>query len=205
MRIQFFGLTVLALALAGCSSEAPPTETKAEVKKEPEKVAGPITGKEAYEKMYKQGREWSPDIQALSLKSEDVPGQTVADGKAAGWTAVFVSASKGESRTITWALAPFGDYRKGLNAGQPVKWGGPTTKSKPFSMTEVTLDSDEAQKTAASDPKGAEWLKSNSDKPLSFYLGAEQKYTAPVWVVTWGSTKEGYIKALNAATGATVK
>jgi len=72
-------------------------------------------------------------------------------------------------------------------------------------MSEVTLDSDEAQKTAGEDPKGAEWIKSHSDAPASFYLGAEQRFTAPVWVVTFGTGTEKYIKALNASTGAAVK
>jgi hypothetical protein len=203
MKKHLFGVAIVVpalLALAACSSEAPPVE-KAEAKKEPEKVAGPMTGKEAFYEMYKPAREWATDIQALSLKSEAVPDQPVADGKAAAWTAVFVSPSKMEMRTITWALAPFGEYRKGINAGQPVRWGGATTKSKPFSMTEVTLDSDAAQKAAAEDPKGSVWLKSNAGKPLSFYLGAEQRFPAPVWVVAWGNSKEGYSKYLNAATG----
>ena len=207
MQSRIFGIAVLIpalLALGACSSDPPPAP-KAEVKKEPEKTAGPMSGKDAYWEMYKPAREWSTDIQVLSLKSEDVPGQTVADGKAAAWTAVFVSPGKMEMRTITWALAPFGEYRKGMTAPAPVKWAGPTTKAKPFSMTEVTLDSDAAQKAAAEDPKGSVWLKGNPGKPLSFYLGAESRFTAPVWVVAWGNAKEGYSKYLNAATGAGVK
>jgi len=192
------------VALAACSSEPPPAP-KAEVKKEPEKVAGPMTGKDAYFEMYKPARAWSPDIQVLSLKSEAVPGQKVVDGKAAAWTVVFASPSKMEMRTITWALEPFGEYRKGMNPGQPIKWGGPTTKSKPFSMSDVTLDSNDAEKKSAEDPKGAGWIKSNPGAPVSFYLGADQRFTAPVWVVTHGTAKEGYIKALNAATGADAK
>jgi hypothetical protein len=205
MQKRIFGVLFPALMmLAACSSEPPPAP-KAEVKKEPAKVAGPMSGKDAYFAMYKLAREWAPDIQVLSLKSEAVPGQTVTEGKAAGWTAVFVSPSKMEMRTITWALAPFGETRKGITPTAPLKWGGPTTKSKPFSMTEVTLDSAEAQTKAAEDPKGAAWIGSHAGAPVSFYLGAEQRFHSPVWVVTHGNTKEGYIKALDSATGATVK
>ena len=203
MQKRIFGVLFPALMmLAACSSEPAP---KAEVKKEPAKVAGPMAAKEAYFAMDKGAREWAPDLQVLSLNSEAVPGQKGADGKAAAWTAVFVSAAKMELRKITWALEPFGDYRKGMNAGQPVKWGGPTTKSKPFSMSEVTLDSDDAQKKAAEDPKGAAWLAGHSGAPVSFYLGSDQRFTAPVWVITHGTGSEKYIKAINAATGADAK
>ena len=207
LNIRSIGAALLIPALvvlAGCSSEPPPAP-KAETKKEPEKVAGPLSGKEAYFAMYKGAREWAPDVQVLSLKSEVVPGQKVVDGKAAAWTVVFASQSKMEIRTITWALAPFGENRKGMNPGQPLRWGGPTTKSKPFSMTDVTLDSDDAEKKSAEDAKGAGWIKSNPGAPVSFYLGADQRFTAPVWVIKHGDTKESYTKAINAATGAEAK
>jgi hypothetical protein len=201
MKKHIFGVlfTALTMLLAVNPAAAQP---KADAKKA---TAGPRTAKDAYFAMYKGAREWAPDVQVLSLKSEVVPGQKVEAGKAAGWTVVFASTAKMETRTITWALEPFGTNRKGMNPGQPVRWGGPTTKAKPFSMTEVALDSDAAQQKAAADPKGAAWIAGHAGAPVSFYLGSDQRFTAPVWVITHGSAKEGYIKAINAATGAEAK
>jgi hypothetical protein len=195
----------ILLTLSACSSEAP---AGAEKKEEPRKIAkteAPMSGKDAYWEMYKPAREWATDIQVLSLKSESVPGVKIEDGKAGGWTAVFVSPSKSEARTITWALSAFGDYRKGMNAAQPVKWGGPTTKSKPFAMGDVSIDSDAAMKAAAGNPKASGWLKEHSDKPASFYLGNDQRFTAPVWVVEWGNEKDGYRALINASNGEPAK
>jgi hypothetical protein len=200
MQKRMLSVLLAVVTMIAVGSAAP------DAKKDAGKAAaGPRAAKDAYFAMYKLAREWSPDIQVLSVKSEVVPGQKVEAGKAAAWTVVFASASKMETRTITWALEPFGNNRKGMNPGQPVKWGGPTTKAKPFSMSEVTLDSDAAQQKAAADPKGAAWIASHAGAPVSFYLGADQRFTAPVWVITHGSAKEGYIKAINAATGAEAK
>ena len=203
MRINQFALSLLipaVVALVGL-----PGQALAQAKKAESKAAAPMTGKDAYWEVYKLARQWSPDIQVLSLKSETVPGSAAGDGKAAAWTVAVASPTMKQMRTITWSLVPFGAFKKGMNSGAPVAWAGPTTKSKPFSMTDVTLDSSDAEKKATDDPKGATWLKAHPGLPVEYYLGSEQKYPAPVWVVTHGNKAERYTKALLSSTGAAVQ
>jgi len=196
--------TVAALVLSACS-EAPNTTAKVEteVKKEPAKAPEAITAQRAFYEMYKPARTWATDLLALSVTSGEVPNIKNEDGKAGLWTAVFVSPSRREARSFTYAVVDNGDIRKGVNISNALTWGGATKTSKPFTSSEFAVDSDAAYKTAFA--KAETWLKKHPNMQPTFRLGNASRFAAPVWYIMWGTTKNGYAALVNATTGAIEK
>ena len=196
---------VAGLVLSACS-EAPKTTAKVEIeaKKEPAKAPEAVTAQTAYYAMYKPARTWATDLLALSLVSGEVPNIKNEDGKAGLWTAIFVSPSRKEARSFTYAVANSGgDIRKGVNVSNALLWTGATKTSKAFSNGEFVVDSDAAYKAAFE--KAAGWLKKHPNQKASLRLGNASRFAAPVWYVMWGTTKNGYAALVNATTGAIVK
>ena len=141
---------VATLLLSACS-EAPKVAAKVETeaKKEPAKAPEAITAQRAFYEMYKPARAWATDLLALSVASGEVPNIKNEDGKAGMWTVVFVSPSRKEARSFTYAVVDSGaDIRKGVNISNALTWGGATPTSKPFSNSEFAVDSDAAYKAA---------------------------------------------------------
>src|ERR1035437_6584932 len=195
---------VASLVLSACS-EAPKTTAtvETEVKKEPAKAPEAVTAHRAFYEMYKPARTWATDLLALSVISGEVPNIKNEGGKAGLWTAVFVSPSRKEARSFTYAVADNGDIRKGVNISNALPWGGATTMSKPFSNSEFVVDSDAAYKAALEKAEG--WLKTHPNEKATFRLGNASRFAAPVWYIMWGSTKNGYAALVNATTGAIEK
>jgi hypothetical protein len=196
---------VATLLLAACS-EAPKAEAKVETeaKKEPAKAPEAITAQRAFYEMYKPARAWATDLLALSVASGEAPNIKNEDGKAGMWTAVFVSPSRKEARSFTYAVVDSGaDIRKGVNISNALTWSGATATSKPFSNSEFTVDSDAAYKAAVE--KAADWLKKHPNQKATMRLGNASRFAAPMWYVMWGTTKNGYAALVNATTGAIVK
>jgi hypothetical protein len=194
---------VATLALAACS-EAPKPAVETATQKEPAKAPEAITALRAFYELYKPARAWAADLLALSVISGESPNIKNEDGKAGLWTVTFVSPSRKEARTFTYAVADSGaDVRKGINVGNALPWGGGTPASKPFSSSEFVVDSDAAYKTAFE--KAADWLKTHPDQKVTFQLGNASRLAAPVWYVKWGTEKKGYAAYVNATTGTIVK
>jgi hypothetical protein len=198
---------VAVLGLMACSTTPTPTtesKTETESKKEPTGPPQPVLAKTAFYEMYKPARSWAVDLLPLSLASNDVAGIKNEGGKAAMWTAVFVSPSRREARTFSYSIVDQGTtIRKGVNVGGAEAWSGPTPKSKPFQITEFAIDSDAAYKAAYE--KGEAWVKKHPDKQVTLSLVAASRFPAPVWYVIWGNTKSGYAAFVNATTGLTMK
>jgi hypothetical protein len=199
--LKAFAAAAAALALTACS-EAPQQATKTEEpKKEAPAKVEPVAAKTAYAAAYTSAaRNWTTDLQALSLASEELPGYKNEGGKAAVWKVIFGSPSQRMARVFTYSIASAGAYTKGVSAAPPQAWGG---QDLSFSQADFQTDSEAAVK-AASD-KAAEWLKANPDKKLSLMLGAAKQFPAPVWKVQWGdAAKGGYLVYVNATTGTIV-
>jgi hypothetical protein len=194
-----------ALVLAACS-EAPKTGSETSTSTESKETAGPpqpVSGKTAYWEMYKSARNWAKDLQPLTLVSKEIPGIKNEDGKAAMWDATFISPSQREARVFTYAIVAHPpDIYKGVTIGKPLPWNGPTHNSLPFMMTNVTVDSDAAYKTAAADADA--WLKKNPDKPLSMTLQNNARFQLPYWYMMWGTTKLGYAVVVNGTNGSVI-
>lgn len=205
-RKVLFAATAVAAAiiLSGCSVDPTTTAQVASVaKQEPPKAPEAIGAHAAYFEMYKPARAWAPDLLALTLKSGDVPNVTNADGKAGQWTAVFVSPSRHEARTFTYAVANSGaDIRKGINVSDKQVWNGATQYAKGFVNAEFSVNSDAAYKVASEKASG--WLKTHPKAKATFTLGNTNRFPAPVWYIMWGTSKEGYAVYVNATTGAVV-
>src|ERR1035441_5682361 len=120
---------VAVVAMTACSEAPTPTEIKkagVEIKQEPAKPEGPVAAQTAFYEMYKPARAWAPDLLPLSLISGEVKGTANDGGKAAMWTAVFVSPSRREARTFVWTVG------KGVGEAGAESWSGATPKSRPF-------------------------------------------------------------------------
>jgi hypothetical protein len=196
-------VAVAILLLTACSEPtktASTDTTSAAASKEPEKPAGPMTGKTAYWEMYTSARGWSKDIMPLSLVANEVPGIKNEDGKAGMWTAIFASPSMQQARTYTYAIAAHPpDIYTGVVIGAAVPWSGPTQAVVPFQMGEVSLDSDAAFK--AGSVKAADWIKKNPNNSAAVSLSDSTRFPSPVWTFFWGTKKNGYIAFVNATSG----
>jgi hypothetical protein len=204
--ILFTATAVVAALMLPACSEAPKPAAKVETEatKEPVKAPEAVTALRAFYEMYKPARGWATDLLALSMTSGEVPSIKNEDGKAGLWTAIFVSPSRKEARSFTYAVVDSGaDIRKGVSISDALPWAGATPDSKPFTSSEFAVDSDAAYKAALE--KAAVWLKAHPDQKPTFRLGNASRFPAPVWYVMWGSNKNGYAALVNATTGATLK
>ncbi|HXM44271.1 MAG TPA: hypothetical protein VN924_23750 [Bryobacteraceae bacterium] len=176
-----FSAAALLLLLAGCSTESPVPQKKAE-----EKPPEPVTGRYALQQMYIAARAWSADLQILRVTSILLPEVKAAPGKAAAWRALFVSASKSKAHDWTYSVVESeGNLHKGVFAGFDQSWSS-SGEAKPFSMAAVKVDSDEAYQTALK--KGAEYDKKNPGKPIIFLLEDNKQFPDASWRVIWGES-----------------
>lgn len=193
-----------ALVLAACSQAPATTEAKTETAPKKEAPAGPVTAKTAFFEMYKPARAWAPDFMLLSMDSNDVPGITSAGGKFGMWTAVFVSPSRNEARTFTYAVVSSGnEIHKGVDVSPAQSWSGATPASRPFQTMDFATDSDAAYQTAYA--KAESWVKQHPDKKVAFTLANASRFPTPVWYIVWGTKSSGYSVLVSASTGTEVK
>ncbi len=196
-----------ALFLTACSEAPRPAETKKAEAPAEAAPAGPpeaVAGRTAFFEMYKPARTWATDLLPLTLASGEVPGIKNEGGKAGMWTAVFVSPSRGEARTFVYAVADQGsDIHRGVSARGAQSWSGPTPQSRPFQITEFSINSDEAFKTA-SKMAGA-WLKRHPGQKVNITLASTARLPVPVWYIMWGNRQSGYLAPVVALTGLPMK
>jgi hypothetical protein len=193
-------LCVVLSAASGCSDSksvesktSPPAATAVA-------PAVPVAAQSAFYEMYRPARQWASDVMPLVVTSGELPGIANEGGRAGMWTSIFVSPSRREARTFSYAVKDSGiEIRKGVNIGRVQEWGGATPKSKPFSSVEFTVNSDTAYATAAK--KAEAWLKKNPKKKLAIYLASESRFPGPVWYFMWGDKKSGYLAFVSATTG----
>jgi len=196
------GTVIFLLSACSEAPQKPATETKAAA--EASKPAEPVAAREAFFEMYKPARAWAKDLMPLSLVSGEIPGFKNTDGKAALWTAVFVSPSLRQARTLTYAIANHApDIHKGVDVGGAEPWSGDTPMSQSFLSAEFGVDSDAAFKTASAKAEG--WLKKHPDMPVAMALGKTSRFNGPVWYIQWGTKKLGYAAFVNATTGDFIK
>jgi hypothetical protein len=196
--------TVALLALTACSETPKPTATEtkaaAEKKDEPPKPPEPVAAQTAFYEMYKPARAWASDLLPLSLSSGEVSSLKNEGGKAATWTAVFVSPGRQEARTFFYSVVNDGQtISKGVTAGGVQPWSGPTPKSRPFQINQFVVNSDAAYNTALA--KAGAWVKQHPGKKVAFALGSTARFPSPVWLVMWGNNQLGYAVYVDATTG----
>ncbi len=195
-RLLGVATSAMAFLLLTACSGAPKTEAAPEPKAET-LPTGPVSAKTAFWEMYKPAYNWSKDAEPLSMAADMIPEMKFENGKAAQWTAIFVSPSLKEARTLTYAVA--GEHKGNtISGGQP--WSGAVAKSEPFLTSVFVVDSDAAFKTA--EEKASDWLKKNPNAKVEMYLASEKRFANPVWYVIWGDpNKSGYVAFVDATTG----
>jgi hypothetical protein len=199
LTLTAFAALAASLTFIGCS-EAPKSAATAERSKEAAKPPEPISAKTAFWKMYKPIYAWSKDAMPLSLTNKEVADLSGEAGKEPVWIGVWVSPSKREARTVIYSEIDSGsDVHKGVTVGAGAIWSGATRDSKPFQNGEFSVDSEAAYKIAYA--KAESWLKTHPGKKPSMLLASAARYSAPVWLVTWGDQKSGFSTVINATSG----
>ncbi len=146
----------------------------------------PVGGQSAFFKMYSSARAWSIDAQAMEMtpiKMESIPPK---DGKFPAWKAQFVSPSKMRSKNFTFSITTADGLSEGIYSGNEEPYSGPRGQNSAFNPQALKIDSPDALKTALG--KGADYVKKNPDKPITFILEQVKKFQNPTWRVLWGDS-----------------
>ncbi len=187
----------LLLALTACS-EAPKTE-KAKV---PETPPEPLSGRQAFQKMYPAARGWALDAVPLQLKSIDLSQVKAEKGKTGAWQAIFVSPSKVKSKTYTYsAIEAEGNLHQGVFAGLEEDFAVGRGAATLFDIAAIKVDSDQAYDVAAK--KSADYIKKYPGKPMSYILERTNRLPDLAWRVIWGESvgSSDYSVYVDASTG----
>ena len=195
------GLTaILVLVLTACSSSDSGAAKKAEEKPDP-----PLTGRQAFQRMFPQARAWALDAQPLQLTSYNLSHLKTAAGKAGAWQATFVSMGQHKARVYSWsAVEAEGNLHKGVFAGPEQSYAAPSGQESPFLIAAIRTDSDEAYEVTMKQKDTIAFLKSTPDQPVMFLLEKTRRFPDVTWRVLFGqsvSTSE-YSVYIDATTGA---
>ena len=197
-RLRWF----LPLALFVCAcSEAPKTAEE----KKPPKAAEPLTGRQAFQRMYPQARGWAPDAQPIEIRSVRLGPGKAEPGQSGAWQVIFVSPSRGKAKPYTYSsVESDGNLHEGVFGGTEEDYSG-RGDSSPFLIAAIKVDSDEAYKTAAE--KSADYLKKNPDKPVMFLMEQTKRFGDVTWRVIWGDSvsTSDYSVFVDATTGKLVQ
>lgn len=194
-------VALLLISLVGCSS----TPNKTVAKKEADIPDEPLTGRQAFQKMFPMARGWARDAMPLRMQSYNLSQVKSEKGKAGAWQATFVSASLSRARPYSWsAVEAEGNLHKGVFAGLEESWSGPSGQELPFEVAAIRMDSDQAYEAAIKNKVAMAFLKKNPNKPVMFLLEKTHRFPDLAWRVVWGesvSTSE-YSAFIDATTGA---
>ncbi len=172
-------LTGAILFLAGCS-EAPKPAAKKEEKEPPK----PLTGKNAFYKMYVAARSWAPDAQILKINSIHLEELKAEPGKAAAWQVILGSPTKLKKKAYTWsAVESAGNLHEGVFSGLEEDWDG---RGKPMLIAALKADTSDAYKIALE--KSADYVKKNPGQRVNFQFEKTDKHPNPSWRVFWGDS-----------------
>jgi hypothetical protein len=176
-------LLPLALLLSACS-EAP----KVEKAKAPAKAPEPLTGRQAFQRMYPAARGWATDALPIQLRSVNLSQVKVEKGQAGAWQCMFVSTSHAKAKTYTYSsVEAEGNLHEGTFAGPEESYTA-RGQSFPFAIAAIRFDSDQAFDIAAE--KSADYITKNPDKPVLYLLEQTSRFPVLTWRVIWG-TSEG--------------
>jgi hypothetical protein len=195
-RLEIFAAALAVILLAGCSEPI-----KTEITKEAARPPEPLTGRQAFQRVYPQARAWAPDAQPLQVRSVQLPQVTAEPGKSGAGEVIMISPSKGKSKTYTCpAVEAEGNLHQGVFGGLEDSYAarGPQF---PFSLAAIKTDSDEAYQTASE--KSADYMQKHPDMPMSFLLEQTNRFPDVTWRVIWGDSASAsdYSVFVDASTG----
>jgi len=194
---------ILALLLAACGGASAPVK-----KKEAEKPPEPVTGLKAFFQMYSSARTWAADLTPLSCTSLSLKEVPAADGKYPVWNCTFISETRKQSKTYTYAVVNAdGGINKGIYGRNEESYSGPRGNNSPFPMQALKKDTDEAYKTALAHKDAVAYVAKNPDKPVFFLLEKTKELQNPAWRVVWGTSvsMSNFSIYIDASTGDYIK
>ena len=190
-------LVLPLLALLSACSDSPTTEKA----KEPQKPPEPLTGRQAFQKMYPMARNWALDATPMRVRSVLLSTKP-EKGKADAWEATFVSKSLAKSKTFTYSIVESaGNLHQGVFAGLEEGYSGPQGGAFPFDIAAIKTDSDQAYDVAAE--KSADYIKKNPTKPITYLMELTRRFPDVTWRVIWGESVSlsDYSVFVDASTG----
>src|SRR5271165_3103866 len=172
-----------ALLLISCGDSPKPKA------KEADKPPEPITGRQAFQKMFPAARIWARDAKPFQMESYNLTQVQSGKGTAPAWQVVFVSDMLRKSKPYTWSAAEAeGNLHLGTFAGLEDSWGGPSGQSTPFDVNAIRVDSDAAFETAMKQRDAIEFVKKYPGKPIKFVLELTRRFPDLTWRVLWGDS-----------------
>jgi hypothetical protein len=204
MKRTAFGIIAYALLmfLFACSSDK--KKSAEEPAAQPAAPAAPkteaITGRLAFQNMYRAARTWSPDAQGFRLESQPTADARGMDGKAAVWRGRFGSVSKGSAKPIMWSGSIDPDApSRGLDTGGEDSFNPNNSSTRPFDVAFLKSDSDTAFK-AAQEHGGKKILSKDPKTPVRYLLQWDPQRNSLVWHVSYGERSDLRV-SVNASTG----
>jgi hypothetical protein len=191
-------LLLLSLLVSLCACSEAPKDEKA---KEPPKPPEPVTGRQAFQKVYPPARNWALDATPLRVRSVRLSAKP-EKGKADAWEIIFVSPSKGKAKPYTYSIVEAeGNLHEGVFAGLEEAYSGPNGPAFPFPIAAIKFDSDQAYDIAAE--KSQDYIKKNPDKPITYLLEQTRMHPDLTWRVIWGDSvsSSDYSIYVDASTG----
>ena len=203
-----FPLPLLAAALAihvSCLDSSSPSEKKARTEKGEKKAVEPVSGQNAYYKMYGAAKGWAPDTQAFKCEPIRMNALAEKDGRFPAWKCIFVSESKRAMKTYSYSVIEGEGMYKDVFGGHDESYTGPIGQNVPFPILALKIDTEAAIATAKS--KSAEFMKKNpSITMVTPVLEKTKEIGNAVWRIYWGNpATSGYSVLVDASTGEYVR
>jgi hypothetical protein len=190
MAMRKLVVAILALLMAGCSSN-PPAPAEKPKPKPPEA----LTGRAAFQKCFIAARGWARDAQLYRLESEITPEFNGHDGKASTWRAYFGSALQHGAKPYIWSNGE-------VSPGTEDTYSPTNTSTQVFDVAFLKTDSDQAVK-AAQEHGGDKLLEKSPDTPIFYILDWDRSTNLLFWHVIYGTDRDNVKQrlAVNASTG----
>lgn len=191
-------LSMILLGLVSCTSPSEVAAKKAEATPDP-----PLTGRQAFQRIFPQARVWAPDGMPVLLQSFNLPQVKSENGKAGAWQATFVSASRQRSRIFNWSAIEKGDLHKGVFPAPEQSASSTSAQDSVFLIAAIRTDSDQAWEVALQQKDTAAFRTKFPNTPVTFVLEKTRRFPDLTWRVIFGesaSTSE-YSVYVDATTG----
>jgi hypothetical protein len=203
-RIAFGTVAFFWLMFLFACSSGDQKKSAGEPAAEPAAPAAPkteaITGRIAFQNMYRAARNWSVDAQGFRLESQSTADASGVDGKAAVWRGRFGSVSRGAAKPIMWSGSIDPDApSRGLDTGGEDTFNPNNSSTRQFDIAFLKSDSDTAFKVAQ-DHGGKKILTKDPKTPVRYLLQWDPQRNSLVWHVSYGQRRDLTV-AVNASTG----
>lgn len=193
------------LVTTACFDSSSPSEIKARQEKAEKKAPEPVSGQNAYYKMYGAAKGWAQDLQGFRCEPIRLAVIAEKEGKFPAWKCAFVSESKRAMKTYTYSVIAADGIYKDTFGGHDESYTGPRGQNVPFPILALKIDSEAAIKTAKE--QSGPYIKKNPDMPVTPVLEKTKETANAVWRIYWGANPamSNYSVLVDASTGEYVR